>query len=339
MSMGSSVPRLHLREDDVVRLVLEFIGSRQFHISQVCVKFWKLCDTEFNFSVFFVFLSWVWNARRGWLMASTPTTSFFCANSSSTASGMTSQNSSSRWKVWRRLKPVPSTTWYSVKNTSSCFASSRKQVSLQMSMPLWKKWWKYWAIWRNFAHREKFTITSVSFWPCPNWSITPTTTIGIHPAPGFVASTTYSRWSKSFYPTRNRQRIAMPCRRLVMIDWSICLSKVSIYLIRKFVKQLAAKSTFHPRGYSASRFSSQTEEERERNTMESASLKFTDDILFNCSRPARSDWVNVIYRSLNRLRDGAFVFFFDQPRGQHNFWAFFSHKRRAFPHCWEGRDM
>lgn len=38
MSMGSSVPRLHLREDDVVRLVLEFICSRQFHISQLSLE-------------------------------------------------------------------------------------------------------------------------------------------------------------------------------------------------------------------------------------------------------------------------------------------------------------
>lgn len=33
-----STPRLHLREDDVVRLVLEFVCSRQFHISQLSLE-------------------------------------------------------------------------------------------------------------------------------------------------------------------------------------------------------------------------------------------------------------------------------------------------------------
>jgi hypothetical protein len=46
MSVGSSVPRLHLREDDVVRLVLEFICSRQFHISQVCKNIIVFMSTE-----------------------------------------------------------------------------------------------------------------------------------------------------------------------------------------------------------------------------------------------------------------------------------------------------
>lgn len=49
--MGSSVPRLHLREDDVVRLVLEFICSRQFHISQVNKNINGFMSTMFRFSL------------------------------------------------------------------------------------------------------------------------------------------------------------------------------------------------------------------------------------------------------------------------------------------------
>lgn len=35
MTSESTVPRLHLREDEVIRLVLEFVSNRQLHISQV----------------------------------------------------------------------------------------------------------------------------------------------------------------------------------------------------------------------------------------------------------------------------------------------------------------
>lgn len=38
MSIASSTPRLHLREEDVVRLILEFVYSRQFHISQLSLE-------------------------------------------------------------------------------------------------------------------------------------------------------------------------------------------------------------------------------------------------------------------------------------------------------------
>ncbi len=41
MSLLGNAPRLHLREEDVVRLVLEFVCSRQFHISQVPFSFNK----------------------------------------------------------------------------------------------------------------------------------------------------------------------------------------------------------------------------------------------------------------------------------------------------------
>lgn len=35
MSSENTVPRLHLREDEVIRLVLEFVSNRKLHISQV----------------------------------------------------------------------------------------------------------------------------------------------------------------------------------------------------------------------------------------------------------------------------------------------------------------
>jgi len=38
MSSEVGEARLHLREDDVVRLILEFICSRQYHISQLSLE-------------------------------------------------------------------------------------------------------------------------------------------------------------------------------------------------------------------------------------------------------------------------------------------------------------